>query len=524
MGSGGSKKEAKNGVVTSASSSSTATSAPTTTTTPSSSLSSSITHTHPQTLPDGRMIYHYVWIGEVSGEIINRLSTTAPVITLNDDGNTNDLIGTPFTHSSLRHYIGLGIVVGIVINCASLDVIPAVTTLMTQIRSTGYSSAIVCYSNTGNATTAHQWLAINEEVKTQNWSNKFGVDLTNDPLRVNIKCRSAVPPHEPLDTHKLRNMLEEAMKKRASATTTAELIAKASSSSSSLSPSSSISAAELFADRTKFVVLVLSGAFNPVHNMHAGGFEAARLCLEKQHKRNVIGGYISPSSDSYVSGKLKLDAMSLFHRNTMCHIASASSSWLTVCPWGMASGFMTCRQIEQHINIQLPGIGHRIEALEMCGADHAVKYDLWTDDNAPFVCLSRPGYTKQLLERIRTATTQNVRHHPRVNAGFVLVPITEDGKWDDPEARSSSPPATVATATATTTTTTNDSNGNGENKSNGGFADISSTAVRTAIASGSLEKLRAIGGLHPGVVDYIHSHADALYLLRGASTKSKQRK
>jgi hypothetical protein len=46
--------------------------------------------------------------------------------------------------------------------------------------------------------------------------------------------------------------------------------------------------------------------------------------------------------------------MSLVHRNGMCHIATSSSPWLTVCPWGMASGFMTCREIEQHLLIQLP--------------------------------------------------------------------------------------------------------------------------------------------------------------------------
>jgi hypothetical protein len=179
MGGSGSKKEGKNGVVTSAS----------TATSTTSTSTSFITHTHPLTLPDGRLIYHYLWIGDVTADIIHRLSITAPVITLNDDGNTNDLIGTPFGNSSLRHYIGLGIVVGIVINCPSLDAIPHVTTLMTQIRSTGYSSAIVCYTNSGNGMTADQWLACNEQAKTQNWPTKFGADLTNDPLRINIKCR-----------------------------------------------------------------------------------------------------------------------------------------------------------------------------------------------------------------------------------------------------------------------------------------------------------------------------------------------
>jgi hypothetical protein len=124
---------------------------------------------------------------------------------------------------------------------------------------------------------------------------------------------------------------------------------------------------------------------------------------------------------------------------------------------------------------------------------------------------------------MQEASKQNLRHHPRVNPGFVLVPITEDGKWDDPEARSSSP-STVPATPATTTISDSNGNGNGESKSNGGFADISSTLVRTAIASGSLEKLRAVVGLHPAVVDYIHTNADALYLLRGASTKSKQKK
>jgi len=110
----------------------------------------------------------------------------------------------------------------------------------------------------------------------------------------------------------------------------------------------------------------------------------------------VVAGYICPSSDRYVSGKLGSEAMSLVHRNNMCRMAVKDSEWIDLCDWGDASGPRTTDRIQRLLTQKLSSSTKwkdvKIFTIEMCGADHAARYSLWMTPE-PLICVGRPGYS-----------------------------------------------------------------------------------------------------------------------------------
>src|SRR5690348_11724332 len=96
----------------------------------------------------------------------------------------------------------------------------------------------------------------------------------------------------------LRKLLQQ--KQNPITTTTTTTATKATTATSQDDTSCSITV----------VILLLSGSFNPVHWMHVESFNLVRRFLE-QRNMTVLAGYIAPSSDNYVYGKLGSFAMSL---------------------------------------------------------------------------------------------------------------------------------------------------------------------------------------------------------------------
>lgn len=62
------------------------------------------------------------------------------------------------------------------------------------------------------------------------------------------------------------------------------------------------------------VVLVQSGAYNPVHLSHVEMFSLVRRALLERHSIKVVGGFLAPSGDSYVKSKLGDDFIAATHR------------------------------------------------------------------------------------------------------------------------------------------------------------------------------------------------------------------
>lgn len=97
------------------------------------------------------------------------------------------------------------------------------------------------------------------------------------------------------------------------------------------------------------VILISTGSYNPsmnflfnivdddiVHKMHIEMLRLAKNELESTFKFKVLGAYISPSHEDYVSYKLKDDYIYTELRLEMCKLAikeSGHSDWIQVDPW-----------------------------------------------------------------------------------------------------------------------------------------------------------------------------------------------
>ncbi len=62
------------------------------------------------------------------------------------------------------------------------------------------------------------------------------------------------------------------------------------------------------------MILVQSGAYNPVHLSHVEMFTLVRHILLQQHNMLAVGGFLAPSGDSYVKSKLGDDVIDAKNR------------------------------------------------------------------------------------------------------------------------------------------------------------------------------------------------------------------
>ncbi|KAH3742742.1 hypothetical protein Pelo_15861 [Pelomyxa schiedti] len=159
-------------------------------------------------------------------------------------------------------------------------------------------------------------------------------------------------------------------------------------------------------------ILLGPGAFAPFHKMHYAMFVMGKEELEKR-AQVVVGGFISPSSDRYVHGKLGADFIPLNHRCAICDIYAAETNWITTIPWGWPNGYQTGQVVEQLLSAEFPEFNFHVRL--MYGADFIAKYDAWEDD-IDYVVPGRPGYTE--------AVAENIKRRPC--CGIILLPELED--------------------------------------------------------------------------------------------------
>lgn len=91
---------------------------------------------------------------------------------------------------------------------------------------------------------------------------------------------------------------------------------------------------EKFSKDKKNVILLSTGSFAPIHNGHIEKLEVSKNHLESLGM-NVVAGYLSPSHDDYVLGKVKDDRYNIFERVDFIHqkIDEYKSDWLFLSPW-----------------------------------------------------------------------------------------------------------------------------------------------------------------------------------------------
>jgi nicotinic acid mononucleotide adenylyltransferase len=78
-------------------------------------------------------------------------------------------------------------------------------------------------------------------------------------------------------------------------------------------------------------ILVLGGAFNPVHTQHIALMHLVKEVVETEHNYTLRAGYLAVAPDGYVRAKLKWQAMKGEHRLAMCNLAIRGHDWLQPC-------------------------------------------------------------------------------------------------------------------------------------------------------------------------------------------------
>lgn len=74
-----------------------------------------------------------------------------------------------------------------------------------------------------------------------------------------------------------------------------------------------------FSDKKENVVLLISGAFNPIHDGHTNVLIQAKKHFESKNI-NVVGAYISPDHQNYVESKKKIDLIIIQKKNVLIYV------------------------------------------------------------------------------------------------------------------------------------------------------------------------------------------------------------
>eukprot|EP00484_Ammonia_sp_Unknown_P015942 CAMPEP_0197080574 /NCGR_PEP_ID=MMETSP1384-20130603/214199_1 /TAXON_ID=29189 /ORGANISM="Ammonia sp." /LENGTH=463 /DNA_ID=CAMNT_0042519461 /DNA_START=43 /DNA_END=1434 /DNA_ORIENTATION=- len=78
-------------------------------------------------------------------------------------------------------------------------------------------------------------------------------------------------------------------------------------------------------------ILFMGGSYNPVHAQHLELMCVIKQYFEEKHDIHVIAGYLVITTDKYVYGKLKDEAISFVHRKRLCELSCADKAefaWL----------------------------------------------------------------------------------------------------------------------------------------------------------------------------------------------------
>jgi hypothetical protein len=120
--------------------------------------------------------------------------------------------------------------------------------------------------------------------------------------------------------------------------------------------------------------LLMSGSFSPIHTEHVRVLEIARLHAERSG-RKVIGGFLSPSSDGYVTAKLGADALSFSQRRTLCELAVQRLDWISVCATQEVSSNRARHAVYEELERGLADVmnGRELEGIEVMGSDAVVR-------------------------------------------------------------------------------------------------------------------------------------------------------
>ena len=137
-----------------------------------------------------------------------------------------------------------------------------------------------------------------------------------------------------------------------------------------------------------------TGSYNPVHFMHPRVIELSATYLQEKFGWKVVGGYISPSHDNYVSTKFHgREFIRAVHRLEMCRLATANHPFIAPSSWESdQAGFIDFPYVADAIaqKIKRAFNGH-VRLIYVCGTDLASKCGLSLGMFGPFPLDPRPS-------------------------------------------------------------------------------------------------------------------------------------
>lgn len=150
-------------------------------------------------------------------------------------------------------------------------------------------------------------------------------------------------------------------------------------------------------DQTK-IILLSTGSYCPIHRMHIDIFDIAKNYLEEHYETCIVGGYISPSHDSYVGPKMQeaeFNSIDSKDRIAMTKLAikESKSDWIAVSSWeAKQTRFVNFPEVlqyhQKYINHYFPK--DNIKIYYLCGLDHVLKCNS-TSRNIPVIGITRKG-------------------------------------------------------------------------------------------------------------------------------------
>jgi len=161
--------------------------------------------------------------------------------------------------------------------------------------------------------------------------------------------------------------------------------------------------AELLA--RKQVLLVASGAFNPIHKLHLRMLYIARKYLEERTDLQVLGGFVSPQHATEVRSRYRATKHEIIppkHRLAMARRAVGDSTWLTVDPWEITRRrvmdyLSVLEHVDQVLEACFPGLG--VKVVWLCNADALMQLspEGLRSRGHGCLCVCRPQETDRLL-------------------------------------------------------------------------------------------------------------------------------
>lgn len=143
------------------------------------------------------------------------------------------------------------------------------------------------------------------------------------------------------------------------------------------------------------VVLLTTGGFDPIHEGHLYMMDFAKKVLEKRGY-NVVGGYLSPSHETYVSTK-PYYKINTFERLDLCQEKVKDSKWLMIDSWESiyAKTYINFTDIIQRLELYLKKhINPNIQVAYVFGGDNA-EFMYCFENKGIGICVEREGYSEK---------------------------------------------------------------------------------------------------------------------------------